>query len=87
MESIFYWNCKGACARNLIQHLRCASKGKWLKLSILAETKSDSTSRFQCLERLGYNGLSFVPSLGRSGGLVVVWRTGQGSVSVIRSDR
>ncbi|KAI9107061.1 hypothetical protein K1719_022589 [Acacia pycnantha] len=56
-------------------------------LLILSETKTDSPSRFHCLERLGYDGLAFIPSLGRSGGLVAVWRSGQGSVSLIRSDR
>ncbi|KAI9113231.1 hypothetical protein K1719_015756 [Acacia pycnantha] len=49
--------------------------------------KSDSELRFHYLERLGYNGLAFVPSVGRSGGLAAAWRSKQGSVSVIRSDR
>ncbi|KAI9118206.1 hypothetical protein K1719_010538 [Acacia pycnantha] len=78
---------RGACSRNLIHHLRIACKGKWPMLLILSETKTDSPSRFHCLERLGYDGLAFIPSLGRSGGLVAVWRSGQGSVSLIRSDR
>ncbi|KAI9085793.1 hypothetical protein K1719_032207 [Acacia pycnantha] len=77
----------GACSRNLIHHLRIACKGKWPMLLILSETKTDSPSRFHCLERLGYDGLAFIPSLGRSGGLVAVWRSGQGSVSLICSDR
>ncbi|KAI9110182.1 hypothetical protein K1719_018624 [Acacia pycnantha] len=84
---IFYWNCRGACASNLIQQLSVVCRGNWPTILILAETKCDTNSRFRCLERIGYNGMSFVPSVGRSGGIVAAWRNYRGSVSVIRSNR
>ncbi|KAI9108500.1 hypothetical protein K1719_020384 [Acacia pycnantha] len=87
MDSVFYWNCRGACASNLIQQLSVVCRGSWPTLLILAETKCDTNSRFRCLERIGYNGMSFVPSVGRSGGIVAAWRNDRGSVSVIQSNR
>ncbi|KAI9107671.1 hypothetical protein K1719_021334 [Acacia pycnantha] len=86
-DPVFYWNCRGACASNLIQQLSVVCRGNWPTILILAETKCDTNSRFWCLERIGYNGMSFVSSVGRSGGIVAAWRNDRDSVSVIRSNR
>ncbi|KAI9124584.1 hypothetical protein K1719_004506 [Acacia pycnantha] len=42
---------------------------------ILAETKCEDDDRFEDLKRMGYDGLVVVPSVGCSGGLMVVWRS------------
>ncbi|KAI9128823.1 hypothetical protein K1719_000306 [Acacia pycnantha] len=51
------------------------------------KTKSEEDSHFRCLERLGYDGLSFVPRVGRSGGLVAVWKSNLISINVLKTDR
>ncbi|KAI9108610.1 hypothetical protein K1719_020494 [Acacia pycnantha] len=54
---------------------------------ILSETKTDNPILFRCLERFGFDGFVFVPSVGRSGGLVAVWKKALISVSVLREER
>ncbi|KAK4275772.1 hypothetical protein QN277_018800 [Acacia crassicarpa] len=54
---------------------------------ILAETKCESDSKLLCLKHLGFDGLVHVPSCGRSGGLVAVWKSDQLGVTVLRRDR
>ncbi|KAI9085418.1 hypothetical protein K1719_032579 [Acacia pycnantha] len=69
-----YWNCRGACGRNLLQHLRTVCSGIRQMIIILAETKSESEDQFEVLKRMGYDGLIVIPSVGRSGGMMAAWR-------------
>lgn len=69
---VLYWNCRGACGRNLKSNISNICKGNRPLILVLAETKCDRDSRFLGLKRLGFDGISVVPSVGRSGGIVAV---------------
>ncbi|KAI9112878.1 hypothetical protein K1719_016195 [Acacia pycnantha] len=56
-------------------------------LIFLAETKSESVERLRCVSKLGFDGLSYVPSLGRSGGILAAWNSSFIEVDVINLDR
>ncbi|KAI9106996.1 hypothetical protein K1719_022524 [Acacia pycnantha] len=47
----------------------------------------EDMKRLKCLQSLGFDGMAFVPSVGRSGGLVAVWRSDQVHVVVVELDR
>ncbi|KAI9081392.1 hypothetical protein K1719_036655 [Acacia pycnantha] len=69
-----YWNCCGACGRNLTQNLRTVCIGLRPMIIILAETKCENEDWFEDLKRMGYDSLAVVPSVGRSGGMMAAWR-------------
>ncbi|KAI9081525.1 hypothetical protein K1719_036546 [Acacia pycnantha] len=77
----------GACSRNILHHVRSVCQGPKPCLLILAKTKAENDSNFCCLERLGYDGLSFVPSVGRFGGIVAMWKSDIISINVLKTDR
>ncbi|KAI9113143.1 hypothetical protein K1719_015668 [Acacia pycnantha] len=54
---------------------------------IEGETKVEDKNRLQCLLSLGFDGMAFVPSVGRSGGLVAVWRSDRVDVAIDGLDR
>ncbi|KAI9102310.1 hypothetical protein K1719_023512 [Acacia pycnantha] len=87
MNNIMFWNCRGACGSNLYENVRLVCGNFFPSVIILAETKCDEEARFSCLSSLGYDGRSFSPSVGRSGGMVVVWRSDRITVSVLQVDR
>ncbi|KAI9086739.1 hypothetical protein K1719_031333 [Acacia pycnantha] len=83
----FFWNVRGASDTSLVRHLRSVCKNPLPSLRILAETKCELESNFLCLKNLGYDSLAFVPSVGRSGGIVAAWKSNLISISVIRKER
>ncbi|KAI9076525.1 hypothetical protein K1719_041511 [Acacia pycnantha] len=87
MDSIFYWNSRGACGSNLLRQIKTGFKCRNPSILILAETKCDHEAKLRCLCRLGFDDFAFVPSIGRSGGLFMAWKTNCIGVEVIRSDR
>ncbi|KAI9072345.1 hypothetical protein K1719_045708 [Acacia pycnantha] len=56
-------------------------------LLFLSETKSENEGNFACLRALGYDGLAFMPSSGRSGGLIAAWKKVQIDVVVLRKEK
>ncbi|KAI9094269.1 hypothetical protein K1719_026851 [Acacia pycnantha] len=54
---------------------------------ILSETKTENPRLFRSLEQFGFDGFALVPSVGRSGGLVAVWKKALIKVSVLREER
>ncbi|KAI9076862.1 hypothetical protein K1719_041166 [Acacia pycnantha] len=52
-------------------------------LSVMTE----SVDRLRCVSRLGFDGLSYVPSVGRSGGILAAWNSAFVEVEVLRLDR
>ncbi|KAI9112268.1 hypothetical protein K1719_016791 [Acacia pycnantha] len=56
-------------------------------LIFLAETKAEAVNRLRCVNKLGFDGLSYVPSLGRSGGILAAWNSSFIEVDVINLDR
>ncbi|KAI9108431.1 hypothetical protein K1719_020622 [Acacia pycnantha] len=78
---------QGSCDRNFFQHIKLATKASNPSCLLLSETKSISDTRFGCLRKLGYDQLDFVPSEGRSGGLLAAWKSDYISVSVLRKNR
>ncbi|KAI9123735.1 hypothetical protein K1719_005035 [Acacia pycnantha] len=87
MDSVLFWNWRGACGKDLLNHLRLVCDRSRPSLIILAETKCEQEHRLLPLTSLGFDGFFFVPSVGRSGGLVAVWRSNQITISVLQSDR
>ncbi|KAK4284609.1 hypothetical protein QN277_001415 [Acacia crassicarpa] len=84
---ILYWNIRGACSKGLLSQMRLVCKNPKPCMVILSETKCQNESRLLSLKKLGFDGLVQVPSVGRSGGLVAVWKSDQVGVSVLRRDR
>ncbi|KAK4274538.1 hypothetical protein QN277_017742 [Acacia crassicarpa] len=87
MGDIVYWNVRGACGNSLIRNIQLACLKAKPSLLILSETKCEQEDKFRCFNSMGFDGIAFVPSLGRSGGLVAVWRTSEISVGDITLDR
>ncbi|KAI9111091.1 hypothetical protein K1719_017966 [Acacia pycnantha] len=56
-------------------------------LLFLAETKTESVDRLRCVSRLGFDGMSYVPSVGRSGGILAAWNSTFVEVDVLQLDR
>ncbi|KAI9114301.1 hypothetical protein K1719_014529 [Acacia pycnantha] len=54
-----------------------------LSLVILADTKISNDNRLRHLLRLGYNGFAMVLRVGRSGGLVAIWKSNTISISIL----
>ncbi|KAI9128865.1 hypothetical protein K1719_000348 [Acacia pycnantha] len=77
----------GACGRNLSQNIRLLERPHHFSLIILAETKCENDCRLKHLGSLGFDGISFIPSVGRSGGLAAIWKTNLLDVSTIVEDR
>ncbi|KAI9111825.1 hypothetical protein K1719_017515 [Acacia pycnantha] len=71
----FFHNIQAVCSKNL----PC--------LIFLAETKAEAVNRLRCVNKLGFDGLSYVPSLGRSGGILAAWNSSFIEVDVINLDR
>ncbi|KAI9124763.1 hypothetical protein K1719_004090 [Acacia pycnantha] len=57
-----------------------------LRLTYL-EPKSERLSQFNCLSKIGFDGLTVIPSVGRSGGLVAAWRSSRIGVTVACTNR
>ncbi|KAI9117935.1 hypothetical protein K1719_011077 [Acacia pycnantha] len=87
MDNLIFWNVRGTVARDFFQNIRALCIRKRPSLLLLAETKCDSADRFKCLNRLGFDGLSCVPSVGRSGGIIAAWRTDLLDVAVLKGER
>ncbi|KAI9123189.1 hypothetical protein K1719_006078 [Acacia pycnantha] len=86
-NKIIYWNVRGACGKNLAQHIRVACLQKHLALFFLAETKCESLDRLRAVSNLGYDGLAYVPSIGRSRGILAAWKSSIIDVNILRLDR
>ncbi|KAK4262419.1 hypothetical protein QN277_027981 [Acacia crassicarpa] len=87
MTNIVAWNCRGACSSDFAHQIRLLCRNSNPCLVFLSETKSASVAHFRALEKLGFDGLHLVPSIGRSAGLAVAWKKDRISVSVLNSDR
>ncbi|KAI9074822.1 hypothetical protein K1719_043246 [Acacia pycnantha] len=87
MGSIVYWNTHGACGKNLLQQIKAGYRGVNPSVLILTETKCEQDSKFHCLSRLGFDDYAFVPSIGRSGGLIMAWKSNCVRIQVLQTDR
>ncbi|KAI9112458.1 hypothetical protein K1719_016381 [Acacia pycnantha] len=56
-------------------------------LVVLADTRCEEESKFAGLIRWGFDGFAMVPSVGRSGGIVALWRSSMVDLSVVRKSR
>ncbi|KAK4283882.1 hypothetical protein QN277_000786 [Acacia crassicarpa] len=54
---------------------------------VLSETKCANAARFRCFQSMGFDRQAFMPSVGRSGGMVAVWRSNMIDVAVCNLDR
>ncbi|XP_028799172.1 uncharacterized protein LOC114754555 [Neltuma alba] len=87
MDSLFYWNTRGACDSGLLRNLKVVCDGPKPIFIGLAETRCERETRFRCLASLGFDGIGVSPSNGRSGGLVIAWKSAQIQISIIEQDR
>ncbi|KAI9108348.1 hypothetical protein K1719_020539 [Acacia pycnantha] len=67
--------------------IKAGFRGGNPSILILVETKCEQDSKFRCLSRLGFDDYAFVPSIGRSGGLILAWKSFRVGVEVIHTDR
>lgn len=74
MVKICYWNVRGACHDRFLQNLRLLCRKNNPGLILLSETKCEEVHRLRRILDLGFDDLAFVPSVGRSGGIVVAWK-------------
>ncbi|KAI9090316.1 hypothetical protein K1719_028651 [Acacia pycnantha] len=77
----------GAGSKQLFRNIQLVCQRSNPSLLALSETKCETDSKFGCLNKLGFDGLELVPSAGRSGGLVVVWKSSEIAVTVCGSGR
>lgn len=70
MDSIIFWNTRGACRKGLLSNLKVVMKNMSPVMVILAETRCSRESRLQKLRILGFDTVRMIPSVGLSGGLV-----------------
>ena len=71
---IISWNCRGLgnlCAVTTLSHIVRVQAPKVL---FLMETKRSVTEMKQITNDLPYQGVFVVPSVGRSGGLAMIWK-------------
>ncbi|KAI9124663.1 hypothetical protein K1719_004585 [Acacia pycnantha] len=87
MASVVYWNVRGACGKDLIQNIKVVCKEPRPCLLILSETKCEKAAQLSKLKNLGYNGVAFIPSVGRSGGMAAFWKETEISISIIMTNR
>ncbi|KAI9085895.1 hypothetical protein K1719_031972 [Acacia pycnantha] len=82
-----FWNVRGACANSFLRQIRTICRIPNPDIVLLDEMKCEKESRFKCLQCLGFDGLCFVLSTGRSGGLIAAWKTAKVDVVVMESCR
>ncbi|KAI9113904.1 hypothetical protein K1719_015155 [Acacia pycnantha] len=87
LKNLIYWNVRGACGRDFLQNIRAVCNWNKPCLLFLAETKTESVDRLRCVSILGFDGMSYVPSVGRSGGILASWNSAFIEVEVLRLDR
>ncbi|KAI9107903.1 hypothetical protein K1719_021239 [Acacia pycnantha] len=61
--------------------------GTVLEGNEMQKTKCESVDRLRCVSKLGFDGLTQVPSVGRSGGLLAAWKSSLIEVEVLHLDR
>ncbi|KAI9071498.1 hypothetical protein K1719_046541 [Acacia pycnantha] len=86
-RNIFYWNVRGACGPNFYQNIKLACSRNNPCLVVLSETKCERVEKLQCVSKLGFDGTTCVPSVGRSGGLFAAWKSDQIRVEIIHQGR
>ncbi|KAI9126145.1 hypothetical protein K1719_002566 [Acacia pycnantha] len=87
MFNIVYWNTRGCCDPSLFRNLKTLFLGPKPNILILADTRISDESRLHHLRRLGFDCLRMIPSIGRSGGIAVLWDSDAVSISVLEEDR
>ncbi|KAI9110943.1 hypothetical protein K1719_018063 [Acacia pycnantha] len=87
VDIVMYWNCRGASNKNLIANVKAVRQGCRPLIIVLTETKVEDVSRLPSFRSLGYDGVSAVASVGRSGGILAVWRSDLIAVSELKKDR
>ncbi|KAI9092038.1 hypothetical protein K1719_027973 [Acacia pycnantha] len=87
IDTILYWNCHGACNSNLLSNIRAISTGFRPFIIVLTETKCEDASRITSLRKLGYDRSSSVANVGKSGGILAVWRRDSIAITEIIKER
>ncbi|KAI9117610.1 hypothetical protein K1719_011776 [Acacia pycnantha] len=87
MDNFLYWNSRGACSKHLLQNISSVCKEAQPCLLVLSETKCERETQFLYLQKLGFDDYSFVPSVGRSGGMIVLWKKSIVSVSILQKEQ
>lgn len=87
MDSIFYWNTRGACGKGLFRNLKLLCDGLKPSIIVLSKTKMFDDRRLKILHRLGFDAFRIIPSEGRLGGLVLIWKSSHVSVTVVEENR
>ncbi|KAI9112215.1 hypothetical protein K1719_016738 [Acacia pycnantha] len=64
-----------------------SSQGLMIQFSSSAETKYEDASRFQSLLSLGFDSVRVIPSIGRSGGLAIAWKSSSIVVTILEEHR
>ncbi|KAI9081430.1 hypothetical protein K1719_036576 [Acacia pycnantha] len=71
----------------LMQNIKTACWSSRPCFLFLSETKCENEGQLSCLSKLGFDGSAFMPSAGRFGGLIAIWKKDQISVDVLRKER
>ena len=87
MDKILYWNTRGACGKSLFRNLKLVCHGPKPTLIILSETRMVDDRHLRVLGRLGFDSFRCIPNEGRSGGLAMIWKSSQVSITVVEEDR
>jgi exonuclease III len=71
---ILSWNCRGLGNPKAIRALHEMVQSKVPSILFLIETKMDNSEMTVVRSRLGFHNALIVPSMGRSGGLAMLWK-------------
>lgn len=71
---IAFWNCRGFRKKNFWTDVKISSQNDHLDMLMLAEIKSNVEPPESIWRGAGFDNICFVPSLGFSGGLCLVWK-------------
>ncbi|KAI8011954.1 hypothetical protein LOK49_LG06G01540 [Camellia lanceoleosa] len=83
--NLLIWNCKGAGNKNFKRNLLDLVQIHKLDLLVLMETKVELVSMGMFFNQMGFTTLAHVDSVGRSGGIWMLWNPSLVNVRVIEA--
>lgn len=71
--NLISWNCRGSGGPAIVPIIRRYLRSTGAELAFLSETKCSRNKAEQCIARLPLTNAEIVPSVGRGGGLWLLW--------------
>lgn len=69
-----YWNVKGCGRKNVLAEIKDFCVVNKINVMVLSETKTQSPPTSSAVARCGFSDFDFIPTIGLSGGLWIMWK-------------